>query len=611
MIFSTEFWPFALLWATMAAAVGAFLAFQNNESEKKSFVTAGIVTFVVSLLAVRGLMYYGQPSFQGTWFGYFPVILFAMVPAFGFGMLFGGANSKTGWVTTVASAVIFLGVAGVHTVYSTWGPGNGQRAAQLAHVRTAAADETIPPTDPNKMVLVDKNIAAFKGQTALTSTSQNLGSRFKIDPDSYVLQAVQGHRYWIAPLTFANSGDSFWGPLFGNYSEIPGYVVVDAQNPDKDAWVKLDFHMAVIKDGAFGQDLYRHLYQNGYNDGKFVEAKFEVDDDWKPHYVVTYAKNTFEGVGGAVIDKVIVVDVATATPVVTPFELGKEPAWVERANPLSLIKTNITDWGYYNNDYARLNPWKVWWGYRKDGSTMPSEFDMNYTTDNHSVWVIPMTSINNTDHAVTGIVVYETTKNEAVFFPGVRGFNTGNTVAETIGHSPVFLGKANLSVDQVQLYSIYGELTWVAIITNPQSTGRGFAGVALLHAHGQNASEVVFAPNMATALSQYRSQLAHKQANSGTISQTSNEKQLVGKIIGFGVIPGSMQQPNTWILQVEGDSRIFSVTRDSYAKIAMVHEGDNISISYLEVEGAELAVSTIKVERLDGPLAKAVPVEKK
>lgn len=627
MIFSSEFWPLALLWATMAAAVGAGLAFlggnrqidrgyrreAKNINASSAAAGAGIVTFVVSLLAVRWLMYYGQPSFQGTWFGYFPVIFCSMVPAFAIGMLFGGANSKRGWTATVLFVLVFFGGAGAHKMYSTWGPGNAQRYAALAKVRVAGADETIPPTDPNKMVQVDKNIAAFKGQTALTSTAQNLGSRFKIDPDSYVLQAVQGHRYWIAPLVFANSADDFWGPLTGSLSESPGYVVVDAQNPDKDAWVKLDFHMTLLENGSFSQNLSRHLYQNGYNNGFFVETKFEVDDDWKPHYVVTYAKNTFEGVGGRVIDKVIVVDIGAATPVVKDYELGKEPSWVERAMPVTLLKGYAEDYGYWNNDYARQHPWMAFFGFRKDGSIQPSEYDMNYTTDNHSVWVIPMTSVNGTDHAVTGIMVYETTKNEAVFYPGVRGFNTGNTVQETIAHAPVFLGK-NLSVDQIQLYSIYGELTWVAVITNPQGSMKGFAGIALLHAHGQNASEVVFAPNMGLALSQYRSQLARSQGQHGNISRTSEVKELRGKVVGFGIVPGNMQQPNTWTIQVEGEpTRIFSVTRDSYAKIAMVHEGDNIVITYIEVDGNELAASSVKVERLDGPLpAKAAPaVEKK
>lgn len=625
MIFSTEFWPIALLWAAIAAAIGAGIAFLGGSSEgsrdryeprnprnaTKSAIVAGAITFFVALLLVRALMYYVQPSFQGTWFGYFPVILASLVPALVIGMLTNGVHSKRSWLTSIALALTFFGVSIAQTAYSTWGPGNAQRFAALANIRPASSDETIPPTDPNKMVQVDINIAAFKGQTALTSTSQNLGSRYKVDPKSYVLQVVAGHRYWVAPLIFANSADDFWGPLMGDLAAGEGYVVVDAQNPDKDAWVKLGFQIKLFKDGSFSQNLFRHLYQMGYNKGSFIEAKFEVDDNWQPHYVVSYAKNTFEGVGGLVVDKVIVVALGQSTPQVTEYDLGKEPQWVDRAMPLSLISSYVEDWGYYNNDYARAHPWQTWFGFRKDGSIKPSDYDLNNTTENQSVWVIPMTSINQTDHAVTGIVVYDTTKNDAVFFPGVRGFNTGDTVKETIAHAPVFLGK-NLTVDQVQLYSIYGELTWVAVVTNPQGNMRGFAGIALLHARGQNASEVVYAPNMSAALGQYRSQLAHKNGGTENVSRGSEQKKLKGKIIGFGVVPGNTQQPNAWVIQVEGDSRIFSVRQDSYAKIPMVREGDEITINYLEVDGADLAVSSMTVERLDGKASETAPaIEKK
>ena len=123
-------------------------------------------------------MYYMQPSFQGTWFGYFPVILTAMTPAFVLGMLFGGHAGKRGWVITIASAWCSSAWPASHGVQHL-GSGHGQRY-WLWPISGRLRRRF--PTDPNKMVQVDKNIAAFKGQTALTSTSQNLGSRFKIDP---------------------------------------------------------------------------------------------------------------------------------------------------------------------------------------------------------------------------------------------------------------------------------------------------------------------------------------------------------------------------------------------------------------------------------------------
>ena len=73
--------------------------------------------------------------------------------------------------------------------------------------------------------------------------------------------------------------------------------------------------------------------------------------------------------------------------------------------------------------------------------------------------------MNSSDHAITSIVV-RIHQNKR-FSSGVRG-STGETVKETIAHAPVFLGK-NLSVDQVQP-TASGELTWVAVITNPQGS---------------------------------------------------------------------------------------------------------------------------------------------
>jgi hypothetical protein len=598
MIFDSHFWPLALIIATIATGIFAGLSMIAAE-RTKHFGKLCAGTFVGVLLLTRFMMYYFTPEFQGTLGGFWPLIFLAVAPAVVLGLAFNEHHVRTFVWSIGASVLLLIAIPLTQIGYSTWGPGNGQRFAGLANVRVAAANETVPPTDPNKMVQVSKNVAVFKGQTALTSTSQNLGSRFKIDPDGYVLQAVHGHRYWIAPLIFANSSEDFWGPLRGETFESPGYVVVDAQDPNKDATVRLDFHITLFENGSFHQNLHRYLYQMGFDKGEMVEKKFEVDDDWHPHWIVSYALNQFEGVGGLKIEKVIVVDVSDPTPKVSTYDLGKEPEWIERAMPLSLISGYVTSYGYYDNDYARQNPWSVWFGFRKDGSLKPSEFDLNYTTDSHSAWVIPMTSINASDHAVAGLVVYDTRKNEAVIYQGVRGFNTGNTVQETIQHAPVFLGK-NLEVDQVQLYSIYGELTWMAVITSPQSTGKGFAGVALLHAHTQNASEVIFAPDMNRALGQYASQLAHKRSGTGHISQAAEAKKLSGKVIGYGIVPGSMQQPNVWTLLIEGDTRVFTVTRDTYAKISMVKEGDTVAISYLDLEGGnELAVSAMECTRLE------------
>lgn len=600
----TSFWPMALLCAGISTALYLGIS-MLAQCSRSTFIVGGVNFGLVFVLA-WGMFYFGMPSFQGTLFGLYWPAFVTVVPAVVLGLSMGveSHSGKTVGALITAVALAFVVIPIGQLVWSGFGPGNAQRFASLANI-SVAQEDSLPPTDPNKMVQVSKAVAAFKGQTALTSDkSQNLGSRFYIDPENYVLQAVGGHRYWIAPLRFANSGDSFWGPLSGTLSESPGYVVVDAQNPFKDAWVKLGYHMTVMKDGNFGVDLKRHLYRHGYMNTDMYEAKFEVDDEWRPHWVVTFVRYPFEGVAGKVIDKVVVLDASSATPVIAEYDLGKEPVWVERAMPQGLIADYLNDWGYWNNDYAKANPWKAFFGIRKDQSTQPAEYDMNYTTDHHSVWVVPMGSMNDSDHAVTGIVVYETTKNEATFYPAIRGFNEGETVKDTIAHAPVFLGK-NLSVEQPQLYSIYGELTWVAVITNPQATGQGYAGIAVLHARGQNASEVIFAPDMNRALGQYANQLATRGSHStGDINRLTDTKELSGRVLAIGVVPGNMQQPNQWVFMIEGDGRTFTLGRDTYGKIPMVEKGDKVSFTYLELAGNELAVGTFRCDRLEPVAAK-------
>lgn len=600
-----EFHP--MLVSLSAGIVSAIVFGIMNLTAGKGFrLTASTFTGIIVLLATQITLYFFMPSLQGSLFGLMPLVWTALVPTL---VLFivlndgGAASHKSASIfimVLVAVVIPFLQHA-----WNLWGPNNSQKYGQLAQVRVAGADETIPPTDPARIVAVTKDIAAFKGQTALTSTNQNLGSRYKVEPEHYVLQAVRGHRYWIAPLELANTNEAFFNPLFGTASETPGYVVVDAQNPDAKPILRLGFHITLFPDGNFGMNLFRQLYTAGWTHGNLEVAKFEVDEDWQPHWIVAFSRNQFGDVGGSMVEKVLVVDVATAAAKINAYDLGKQPSWIERVLPKNLVTGYADAWGYYQNDFAKQHPWQVWLGTSKIQSMVSTEIDINYTSDDQSVYVVPMTSINKTDHAVTGILVYDTNKNEAVYYPGLRGFNHAETVKETMAHAQVFVNKTNLAIDQLQIYQIYGELTWVAVITNPQSIGRGFNGVAMIHAMDQNASEVVYGPDMETALGLYRVQLARRSGNTATATRNSDVKGLSGKVLRVGLVPGNVQSPNIWAIMLVGDGRLFTVTRDTYGKAPLIKEGDTLTIKYLDISAPELSISTIVDEELDETGGKA------
>lgn len=631
MFFSTEFWPIAILWALIAAAISGLIATTGKVQERRyrhdegggffsrlfqipeygnsrqRLTAAALITLPISLFAVRFLMYYVQPTFQGSFFGYWPILLCALLPAFLLGLIFGGLSKKS-IVAGCAFAAAMLVVPTLQYTFNAWGPGNAVRHAELPKIRIAGPDEVMPPTDPDRMVLVNKSIAEFKGQTAL-STQTGIASQFGIDKDTYTLQYVNGHRYWLAPLRPINSGDNFWTPLTGGMAYSPGYVVVDAENPGKDAWLKTGYRIGLFTTENWSMSLLRHVYQKGYNDGLLEEPIFEVDDNWNPHYTISYVRRAFGGMSGRTLEKVITVDVTKEVPVVAEFPVDGKPAWVDRIVADDLVKEWANDWGWYGGKYAREHFWKVCFGISAEGTMKPTEPELAYTKDDHNVWVIPMTSTHEGDHTVVGVLVFETGKNEGTFYPGIKGFNEPESVDETMINARDNI--KHYPVESVQLYNINGTLTWVAVYTSPQSIGKSFGGIGMLQAHKQDAADVIFANDKKTALRLYSSQLARSGEGDGHISGTVNQsKQITGRILRIAPLPtGQLGGAATYVFVIEGDRHTFVVTRDNFNRIPLVKEGDEVTFTYLDTGDDETAVNTFDCKALAVPPKPADPLK--
>ncbi len=613
MIFSTEFWPFCLLWALIAALVSAGVATlgRNREDKKGSSngpaLAAGVITFFIALFAERFLMYYIQPSFQGSFFGYWPVLLFALVPAFAVALIASAGGNGKSWLATIAAVLVLLGVPVVNYTWNSWGPANAQRHVNLPKIRVASPEEKIPPTDPDRMVLVTKSIAVFKGQTAL-STETGIASRYTINKDTYTLQYVDGHRYWIAPLSPINSGDTFWTPLFGGRATSPGYVVVDAENPGKDAFLKLGYKISLFTDQSWGMNLERFVYQQGFNDGMLQEPIFEVTDDWSPYYTISYVERPFGGVAGRNVKKVIAVNVSKETPTIETFDLDNKPEWIDRVIADDLVTEWATDWGMYGGDFAKAtwgNHWRVVFNIDRTGTMEPAAAHLNYTKGGHNVWVVEMTSTSEGDHTVIGVLVFEAGKNEGTFYPGIKGFNEPNSAATTMVNARDNI--KHYPVENVQLYNIYGQLTYVAIYTSPQKIGQSFGGIGMVHAHSQDAADVIYASDKGTALRLYATQLARlNNGADGSISQTAlHSKEIRGAIKRIAELPSNQLGGSpSYMFIIEGDAHTFVVSRDQYIRIPLVREGDQVVFTFLETNSAETAVDSFKCDALDGKIEK-------
>jgi hypothetical protein len=610
MLFDSHFWPMAMIFATLSAAFAFFLGstasstkqrsrHSDDDTSKKSASTstsvgmaAAIVTFFVDLIVQRVDLYYAMPSFTGSFFGYFAPVFCALVPAIIIGCIFAGGNGKAVLRSIVAVLVLFGWPLG-QSLYNSFGPDNAKAYASLPNVHMAAASETIPPTDEQHLVQVTPDMAALKAKTVLSSKG-NYSTRYAIG--NLTLQAIKGHRYYAAPLVPTNAGDTYWTPLFGGRTESPGYVLVDAEDKEAQPELRDGFHITVFEDMPFGMKLERFVYQAGWDRGTLDNATFEVDDDFQPHWTITYVTPAFGNIVGKKISKVLVVDVANAEPVVHAYDQG-DPAikWVDRVVSSDLVKTYANDWGVYGQAYSNQsfgNWFKVWIGISKQDTMVPADGDnglmLSYTKDEHSIWVVPMTSQNSTDHGVIGVLVFETDQNKATFYPSLRGFNHGGSVAQTMAGA-----KDNqmfkYSIENLELYNIYGHLTWVAIYTKPQTLGSTFGAIGFMDARSQEVSDVAYGTDLQSALADYANKLA--QGSSGMAASQANQTvSFHGRI--WRIAPNG----TSWRFQLVGDGgHYFDVNTQTYPGTPLLRDGDEVEGSYQDLHQVQAAVHTLSL----------------
>jgi hypothetical protein len=498
----------------------------------------------------------------------------------------------------VAAAILGLVIAGVIgivaplliTVFTTWFDVNAKALAAIANVRMQNTDK-LPPTDPNHIVLVSESVAAYKGQQVLGSSGQNLGSAYGIDPDGYALQSIKGHLYYVAPLSYNN--------IFVNLSSptTPGFVVVDAENPQAVPQLRTEggkgipagTSLAYLPGALLNQDLLRHVYLNGYTSGRLVDPTLEVDDSFHPYWTVSVMQ-PIRGYVGDVLSQVLIIDAHTGE--IVAYNPQEVPDWVDRVMPASTVKEYLGWWGLYH-DAPWFNPSGL------GRQTPASDPQLLYNSVDQPVWLIPMTSSSAKDNSSTGVFLFNTHKNEAIFYP-LAGLGIGNNVIKTFESTRANI--RNYDVSSVQLYQIYNTPTWVAIYTQstggspssddktpPRTTGGIFQAVGIVDARNLNGSNVQFDTSLSQALQSYQQWLT-QQGSSGNVPSGGKEQTTTGKVLRISPVQAG---GNTiYYLQIEGQKVIFTANLSLSPELPLVQPGDTVTGTYLDTGGTVVNFKT-------------------
>src|SRR6266436_6577899 len=478
-----------------------------------------VINFGLSLL----ILYFGQPALTGPFGGwqwvFTPLVISSLANLFAFARPAIGVLEEASAISqgrprsthstptqlpvkasrgAIAAGVFGLVVVGVLgfvvsgliIVFSTWFDSNAKALAAIPHVKIESSP-VLPPTDPNHIVLVSQSVASYKGQQILGSNGQNLGSTYSIDPNSYVLQSINHHLYYVGPLMYNN--------IFANLASptTPGFVVVDAENPQAipklyTNQVQPGSSIAYLPGALLNQDLLRHVYLSGYTYGRLVDPTLELDDQFHPYWTISLMQPT-RGYTSDVLSEVLIVDAHTGD--ITDYKPQNVPSWVDRVMPAATVSQYLTWWGQYHA--------APWFNPSGAGQQSPaSDPQLLYNNVDQPVWLVPMTSSSSNDQSSTGVFLFDTHKNEARFYPDAAGLGIGSNVQNTFQSTRANILRYN--VDSFQLYEICGQPTWVAIY----SSGSIYPHEGMIAARNLNGGNVQFETTLSSALADYKQWLA-------------------------------------------------------------------------------------------------------
>lgn len=397
--------------------------------------------------------------------------------------------------------------------------------------------EQYPDTDADHILQVPEETADFKAnqvlgnsRVTLHNVRRNLGTLYNLGTGT--LQYVGTGLYWIYGLEPSGWRNSKKLPD----SEVPGFVVVDAENPHSQPQLRLKdaegnaYHIKWYLGGFTWHKLQRYLWGHGYRNQVVTGATLEVDDNWKPYYTASLDVPTV-GLHRDVPGKALVVNPQTGH--ISSYRIGKSlhkgevsklPGWVDRIYTADVVKKMLGWWGEWGQATYSLNP-SSGNRYKVGGDPV-----LVYTRGGHPVWQVIMTSWGK-DSSAAYLALFDARDNEARMYE-ISGLTLSSAPEHVILGSRQNPKNPPLRPVHMTLHKIYGQLTWVAPLISPNSDGTTRSaqqGIALLPYNETNGDNVVIETSMSAALTQYRVNLANGDDNSDP-DENANKKQAEGKV---------------------------------------------------------------------------------
>jgi len=463
---------------------------------------------------------------------------------------FGLAQKITSTVLSITVLYLVVSIIGSSSFF-TW----KTKQEQLKIVEVTEFDTSVPNVDMENLIILDEDDARKTSEKLLTEKNSSLGSLYQIGEGT--LSVVQDKPFWIFPLEYR--GFFKWLP---NSGEIPGYLKVSATDFNDSEFI--EYQYGVSPSGFLSDDLKRTIYLKYPNLG-LTDFSFEVDEEGKGYWVVTAYTHatwisTMEVVG------TIIVNPADKTMVY--YEVGNQPAWVDRVFSMETFDHQLGWYGQFING---------WWNPSDTGKLTDTE-GMGYVFKENTLYFYTgMTSVGK-DSATTGFVIFNPKNGETQYHR-----ISGSIEMKAVGLMEELVQNAGYKANFPYLININGEATYFSTLKGNSGNVVGYAFASV-----QNYKAVAWGQTLREAQTEYSRVLLREGGNNALTTQSSDLIKAQGLISRIGILTDGY-----YIIKLVGEETLYVVNSEQFPIVSLSVVGDSVIISHLKDETAE------KIDALD------------
>lgn len=449
---------------------------------------------------------------------------------------------------------------------------------QLGEVEEVEFADMIKQIDTAQIPIVDEALADKQADKKIGEDIA-LGSRIELGDAA--IQEVNGEIMFVVPLE--HTGFFKWN----KNRTTPGYITVSASNPNKVNFVtEVEGEKINIRyqpSAFFGNDLKRHMRNEGYRNVALTEYTFEIDDTGRPYWVVTtYENRTIFGTAEAT--GVVIVDAQNGET--NWYSVEDAPEWVDIIQPKEFAEDQIDNWGKLIHGF-----WNTIFG----NTEMTKKTDLTLTVyvNGDCYYFTGMTSVG-TDESCVGFIMVNT-RNKHTQICYLNGATESAAMKSAEGLVSDFGYK---STEPLPL-NINGIATYVMGLKDDEGLLKAYAMVNV-----ENYSIAAKGSSLAEASRAYIQSVARNSTTHVVASDETYGYSYEGKVkrISSVVEDGSTY----YYLVVEGEEgKIFTASYMVSEELAVTRDGDIVQITYVDDKNGTVDIVTFDNVKFAMPVSEA------